>query len=537
MKIDVTKERVAITECHVVTEGEYCVNECEFYLPECFDGLTVTAVFNDIPVPLLNNRCYIPSLKKGGAVLGVYAYRKNGDNLELVYSPKPTAFFVDEGSYTGATEPEEVPEISKYEEYCTMLAQVCENLIIQMDYVERASLIKKISEENTHLQVPSAKAVYDANEEIITRIETVKIEMDDKEKELQNNISNALVGKTSGEDIVVADVSPVYQEIECEIKSKNILPFDDTELFSERKNFSFDTIFPSGYYSFSAIVESENDSSDYCLVWLTLDGVAKKGFNIDKSIDGKRSVTENIYISTAFNGISFFAGENMPNSRNDNARLFNIQFESGAVATEYVPYFECDNISVISGGKNMSSVSSVQCDSSGDGECYKKVDLGYTLPPCTYSFSAMVTSTDTDTDNCMVVLINEQDGVSQEVCRLYFPRHDKQRVTVENQRIEQSFNCMMFYPAENEEASVGDTATFGDIQIEVGENATDFNKYQEVQELLSDSQGRVNGLVANYPVTTILSSKKGVVFHISYNRDINKAFAAIEESLLNKETI
>ena len=116
MKVDVTKERVAITECHVVTEGEYCVNECEFQLPECFDGLTVTAVFNDIPVPLLENKCFIPSLKKGGAVLVVYAYRKKGDALELVYSPKPTAFYVDEGSYTGANGIEETPEISRYEE-------------------------------------------------------------------------------------------------------------------------------------------------------------------------------------------------------------------------------------------------------------------------------------------------------------------------------------------------------------------------------------------------------------------------------------
>ena len=132
MKVDVTKERVAITQCHIVTEGEYCVNECEFQLPQCFDGLTVTAVFNDIPVPLLNNRCFIPSLKKGGAVLGVYAYSKSGEKLELVYSPKPTAFYVEEGSYKDKAKEEEIPEISKYEEYCTMLSQLCENLISQI---------------------------------------------------------------------------------------------------------------------------------------------------------------------------------------------------------------------------------------------------------------------------------------------------------------------------------------------------------------------------------------------------------------------
>jgi hypothetical protein len=313
---------------------------------------------------------------------------------------------------------------------------------------------------------------------------------------------------------------------------------NDTGLFTERINLSFDTTYPPGIYSLSAIVESTNDTSDNCLVWFTLDGVAKKGCNIAKSIGGNRSITENISISSEFNGITFFAGENMPHSRNDSASFCDIQLEHGVAATEYVPYFECNNLSVVVGGKNISGVSSVECNSSNSNEeYYKKVKLGYTLPAFTYSFSANVQSTDTDTDNCMVVLLNEQDGVSQEVCRLYFPRDNKKRVSVENQKVDKSFNCMVFYPAGNEIDSVGDTATFDDIQIEVGEIATSFAEYQGIQEVTSDSCGNVYGVVANYPVTTMLSSKKGVLFDVSYNRDINKVFAAIEEKILNKETI
>ena len=93
MKVKVTEENVVITECSCINEGEVGINECGFLLPECFEGLTVTAAFNNIPVPVVDNKCNVPSLKKGTAILGVYAYKENDEGIELMYSPKPTSFF------------------------------------------------------------------------------------------------------------------------------------------------------------------------------------------------------------------------------------------------------------------------------------------------------------------------------------------------------------------------------------------------------------------------------------------------------------
>ena len=63
MKVKVTEENVVITECSCINEGEVGINECSFLLPECFEGLTVTAAFNNIPVPVVDNKCNVPSLK------------------------------------------------------------------------------------------------------------------------------------------------------------------------------------------------------------------------------------------------------------------------------------------------------------------------------------------------------------------------------------------------------------------------------------------------------------------------------------------
>lgn len=163
MLVEVTKDVVAISEYSVVNTGEFCVNECEFILPDCFEGLNVTAVFNNIPVPLVNNRCLIPSLEKGKAVLGVYAYREGETGMEIMFSPRPAVFNVSQGSFSEEINEEAVPEISLYEQYCKMISATIEKIV--------ASIVKKINKKSTDDEIPTAKAVFDYVDEVIRGIE------------------------------------------------------------------------------------------------------------------------------------------------------------------------------------------------------------------------------------------------------------------------------------------------------------------------------------------------------------------------------
>lgn len=523
MKVDVTKDRVAIVECHQVTEGEYCVNECEFTLPSCFDGLTVTAVFNNIPVPLFNNRCYIPSLKKGGVALGVYAYRKNGEALELVYSPKPTGFFVDEGSYTEETQTQDIPEISRYEEYCKMLADFCENIIIQMDYVKRDELVKEISSENSHLQVPSAKAVYDL-------VESTETKLQNQKSGSTNIFSNALKGSCVAGNVVMDDVSPLTHDVECKITRKNLMTETDIGEFTQRKNISFEKACPAGVYSISAMIEADDSSVEKYLVWFTQDGGPTRGATFVRNFDG-RSVVENISLPQEFDGIAFFAGPNASAAAGKTARLYDIQIEKSNVATEYSPYFEYENTKFVLGGKNLSSVQNVQCEN------YEKINLGYTLPQGKYSFGSKVSSNDKDSLKCMVALINEENGAVEEVGKIFFQRNSKTRVLVENQEIEKPFNCLVFYCSETEEFSQGDSASFTDFQIEFGEKASNYKVYKSVETLVPDSSGEIKGIKSKSPEMSILSFEKGALVNVEYNRDIAHVIKNIEEKLFNEESV
>ncbi len=129
MIVSVSKDEVKITELSQVNQGDHKVNLCTFILPECFSGLSVTAVFNGIPVPVTSNRCYIPSLENGNCVLGVYAYKEAEGKIILMYSPKPTVFYVEKGSFTTDVNTEELPKVFDYETYCNMLKDFWEQVI------------------------------------------------------------------------------------------------------------------------------------------------------------------------------------------------------------------------------------------------------------------------------------------------------------------------------------------------------------------------------------------------------------------------
>ncbi len=121
MKVKVTDKQVMITEISEIYEGEFGINRCDFTLPKSFDGLSVTAVFNGIPVALVDGKCIIPALKNVNCILGVYAYKENESQTELMYSPKPTMFFVGKGSFCQEFNEEIIPEVFEYETYCQML--------------------------------------------------------------------------------------------------------------------------------------------------------------------------------------------------------------------------------------------------------------------------------------------------------------------------------------------------------------------------------------------------------------------------------
>ena len=130
MKINVTKDNVCILNKESVHEGEYKINELSFEFSEEYSSdLIINAVFTNelgkaYQMSIIDNKCHIPAeilADTGQVLLGVYAYKVNGKELELRYSPFPTSFNVISGSYDPSTEESQEITSTQFEQYMQAL--------------------------------------------------------------------------------------------------------------------------------------------------------------------------------------------------------------------------------------------------------------------------------------------------------------------------------------------------------------------------------------------------------------------------------
>ena len=158
MKIKVDVNNVTIIEKSNIHKGEYNVNKCIFeFSSEYTKDLIYRAVFSCINGSyyqlILNNECNIPDEvlkeKDVNIELGVYAFILNDDNeLELRYSPKPTYFKVENGSYKDADKTE-VPSPTDYEKFLNEFNRNANEKTEQFNknYENKKAEIDKVADE------------------------------------------------------------------------------------------------------------------------------------------------------------------------------------------------------------------------------------------------------------------------------------------------------------------------------------------------------------------------------------------------------
>lgn len=100
------------------------------------------------------------------------------------------------------------------------------------------------------------------------------------------------------------------------------------------------------------------------------------------------------------------------------------------------------------------------------------------LDPGTYTSSAVVESTDTDSSVCLM-LFYYSDGGTKEV---YINRSASGKRVSKTAEFTAPVTRVRIYASEGYNPSVGDTATFTQLQIEVGDVATDYVPYGDELE-------------------------------------------------------
>lgn len=129
VKIKVTETDVTISRLpEKITAGNIEFIDCEFDLAPVFSNLIVRASFNDAFRTIENGVCKAPELNEGICKLGVYGYEldDNGE-YQLCVSPKPTTFFVNEGSFNDKDIPADNPAPSELESHYALINALVES--------------------------------------------------------------------------------------------------------------------------------------------------------------------------------------------------------------------------------------------------------------------------------------------------------------------------------------------------------------------------------------------------------------------------
>ena len=70
------------------------------------------------------------------------------------------------------------------------------------------------------------------------------------------------------------------------------------------------------------------------------------------------------------------------------------------------------------------------------------------------------------------------------------------------------------------------------VQIELGTDATDYESFSKA-EYTPAADGTVSGVKSLYPITSLIPDTEGLTLEADYNRDINKAFAELQQAIIS----
>ena len=186
------------------------------------------------------------------------------------------------------------------------------------------------------------------------------------------------------------------------------------------------------------------------------DGDTNKVWSADKSAD----VNTSLLSAIGMNGTEVSAGTGNPVT----VRQIGA---TASVTSEAAKYMMC--------GKNLFSAGNQTVS------VFKSVALPCKFPAGKYSITCVATSTDTDSDVCTINLFN---GSTAAATGKSLHRGTREGATF---TATTEFDNIYFYASNNFAHSSGDTATFTDIQLEAGEDKTDFDEYRGVIKNVSES--------------------------------------------------
>ena len=390
-------------------------------------------------------------------------------------------------------------------------------------------------------------------EAFVQQMNTAISEALSKERLITNaTCANALKGNATGQAVRLSDVSPNEHTIGVKVSSKNSLNADDIKntqnanivskgngacvikLSSTDKTTTIANLYkghlPVGTYYFTAKLKIENtlgSTRDNEILVFYNDTVITRWYEANSG-DGEYNVSKSFNVTDPSSEvrIDFYPTVNSSSSTPTTeyqATFTDIQLEYGNVATAYTPYIsDLTTVNVTRYGKNFFDKDIAYADYDNVGGGYKGLNY-YVGIGTTVTIS--LTETPTTGKGYMYVRPTISPGAGTQS----WLAHSTVEALCSKQQTVVSTDGYISICMSTEAYN-----TFVEkIQIELGSAATEYEPYKTPTEYTPAADGTVLGVKSLYPTTTLMTDTEGAIIEAEYNRDINKAFAELQQAIIS----
>lgn len=353
-----------------------------------------------------------------------------------------------------------------------------------------------------------------------------------------NNFANALKGRASGASIRLGDVSPIEHTLGVKVSGKNL--FDKSIAFADYN------IIGGGYNGLNyyvgkgtivtiSLTETPTTGKGYMYVRpTTISGGGAQYWLAHSTVEAlcnkKQTITsQDGYISICITVDAY------------NAFKEQIQIELGSTATPYEPFIsDLTAVNVTRCGGNLLDPSLYHNTSKFQGITYTTNGDTITLTG-TAKASSYVNVFISNPDAVITlpsILQNKKIKLyaygNSSTVELVIRKTTSTTVSANtNKSIDTTgatgFSVRCRFTSGT---TYNDSITFM-ICTEDVENNPAYEPYKTPTEYAPAADGTVSGVKSLYPTTTLITDTEGVIIEAEYNRDINKAFAEMQQAILS----
>lgn len=365
---------------------------------------------------------------------------------------------------------------------------------------------------------------------------------------INNNFANALKGSKSGSVFLIDDVSPVTHEMDVKVRCKNLL--SAMSLYPTVTNNAIPIHFKAGQkYTISF-------KTTYTAWRLMFFGTDKNGTAFDGSKPDANKYISGMYTGTigrlqhasnqSGNTLTFTCYEDCIitaivfwNLSNETDKTYSdFQLELGATATSYTPYVDLTAVTVSRCGKNLIPYPYYETTKTQNGITFTDNGDGSVTVNGTASSAAVFQfynsvggSKPMNVANKTITISGCPSGGSLQSYFLLFSYGGNSYQDLGNGITKTPNADITAVQLRIAAGATVNNLTFRP-QIELGTTKTDYEPYKGV-EYTPTADGTVNGVTSLYPNTTLMTDTDGVIIDCEYSRDINKAFAELQQAIIS----